>query len=50
MPTPLGDGEIVYDHIKKTSIELILQLNDNFFELMTAMPVPLNIEYSTPYL
>lgn len=50
MPTPLEDGEVVYDHIQKTSIELILQLNDNFFELMTATPVPLSIEYSNPYL
>lgn len=50
MPANLGDDVIVYDLIKKANTEIILQLNDNFFELMTAKPVGLDIKYTTPIL
>ena len=50
MPANLADDLLVYDLLKKANTEIILQLNDNFFELMTAKPVGLDIKYSTPYL
>jgi len=49
-PTQLADDVNLYEHIQCSESEIILQLNDNFFEMMTAKPLPIDITFTTPYL
>lgn len=50
MPTLLSDDELIFDHIQLKDSEILLQLNDCFFELSTAKPFSLDITYTTPIL
>ena len=49
-PDMLADDVNLYELIQCSESEIILQLNDNFFELMTAEPLAIDITYTTPYL